>query len=84
MAFLILQQVAAKLPWGHTLVLIDRLNADNERLWYGLKAIENGWSRAVLEMQIETRLHARQAQIPKRDAPAWANAPWLPRRLFVG
>jgi len=53
------------LPWGHTLVLIDRLKSDNERLWYGLKAIENGWSRAMLQMQIESRLHARQAEIPK-------------------
>ena len=61
----ILQQVAAKLPWGHTLVLIDRLKAENERLWYGLKAIENGWSRAVLQMQIGSRLHMRQAEIPK-------------------
>lgn len=61
----ILQQVAAKLPWGHTLVLIDRLKADNERLWYGLQTIEHGWSRAVLQIQIETRLHERQAQLPK-------------------
>jgi predicted nuclease of restriction endonuclease-like (RecB) superfamily len=61
----ILQQVAAKLPWGHTLVLIDRLKAANERLWYGLKTIENAWSRAVLQMQIESQLHARQAGIPK-------------------
>ncbi len=61
----ILQQVAAKLPWGHTLVLIDRLSADNERLWYGLKAIENGWSRAVLQMQIETQLHVRQGSTHK-------------------
>lgn len=61
----ILQQVAAKLPWGHTLMLIDRLKADNERLWYGLQTIEHGWSRAVLQIQIETRLHERQAQLPK-------------------
>lgn len=61
----ILQQVAAKLPWGHTLVLIDRLKADNERLWYGLQTIEHGWSRAVLQMQIETQLHARQVDALK-------------------
>lgn len=61
----ILQQVAAKLPWGHTLVLIDRLKADNERLWYGLQTIEHGWSRAVLQIQIETQLHARQVDALK-------------------
>lgn len=57
----ILQQVAAKLPWGHLLMLIDKLSAENERAWYGLQAIEHGWSRTILQMQIETRLHERQA-----------------------
>ena len=61
----ILQQVVAKLPWGHTLTLIEKLKADNERLWYGLQVIEHGWSRAVLQIQIETRLHERQVQLPK-------------------
>jgi predicted nuclease of restriction endonuclease-like (RecB) superfamily len=61
MMLAIWQQVAAKLPWGHLMVLIDRLNAENERAWYGLQAIEHGWSRAILQMQIETRLHERQA-----------------------
>lgn len=61
----ILQQVVAKLPWGHTVTLIEKLKADNERLWYGLQAIEHGWSRAVLQIQIETRLHERQALLPK-------------------
>jgi predicted nuclease of restriction endonuclease-like (RecB) superfamily len=61
----ILQQVVAKLPWGHTLTLIEKLKADNERLWYGLQTIEHGWSRAILQMQIETKLHERQAQLPK-------------------
>ena len=61
----ILQQVVAKLPWGHTITLIEKLKADNERLWYGLQTIEHGWSRAILQMQIETKLHERQAQLPK-------------------
>ena len=56
----ILQQVAAKLPWGHIMVLINKLKTENERLWYGLQAIEHGWSRAILTMQIESGLHARQ------------------------
>lgn len=54
------QQVVAKLPWGHTITLIEKLKADNERLWYGLQAIEHGWSRSILQIQIETQLHARQ------------------------
>ena len=53
------QQAAAQLPWGHHLVLLDRLNAPQERRWYAAKAIEHNWSRNVLNIQIETRLLAR-------------------------
>ena len=53
------QQVAAQLPWGHNLVLLDRLNSSEERRWYAVKALEHNWSRNVLNIQIETRLLAR-------------------------
>ncbi|WP_306477942.1 YhcG family protein [Methyloversatilis sp.] len=53
------QQAAAQLPWGHNLVLLDRLDTPDERRWYAAKAIEQNWSRNVLNIQIETRLLAR-------------------------
>jgi predicted nuclease of restriction endonuclease-like (RecB) superfamily len=53
------QQAAALLPWGHNLVLLDRLNTPAERRWYTAKAIEHNWSRNVLNIQIETRLLER-------------------------
>lgn len=55
----IVQQVAAQLPWGHNLVLLDRLKAPTERLAYARAAIEYGWSRNVLNIHIETRLLER-------------------------
>ncbi len=55
----LVQQVAAQLPWGHNLVLLDRLNTAMERRWYVAKIIEHNWSRNVLIMQIETRLLER-------------------------
>jgi predicted nuclease of restriction endonuclease-like (RecB) superfamily len=55
----IVQQAAALLPWGHNLVLLDRLNTPQERRWYAAKAIEHNWSRNVLNIQIETRLLER-------------------------
>lgn len=57
----ILQQAVAKLPWGHNVVLIDKIKNPEERLWYANKTIENGWSRNVLVIQIETGLYQRQA-----------------------
>ena len=35
--FAILQQAAAKLPWGHNMVLIDKLDELDKRLWYAQK-----------------------------------------------
>lgn len=58
----ILQQAAAKIPWGHNMVLIDKLDELNKRLWYAQKTIENGWSRNVLEMWIESDLYNRQGK----------------------
>ena len=50
----IVQQLVGQLPWGHNLVLITKLKTKEERLAYAQKTIENGWSRNVLVMQIET------------------------------
>jgi predicted nuclease of restriction endonuclease-like (RecB) superfamily len=58
----ILQQLAAKLPWFHNCVLLDKVKAPSERTWYIEHAIQNGWSRNVLVMQIESRLHERQGK----------------------
>ena len=55
----IVQQVAAKIPWFHSVVLLDKVKDAGARLWYARKAHEEGWSRNVLAMQIEARLHER-------------------------
>jgi len=56
----ILQQLAAQLPWTHNCVLLDKVKAPPERLWYAEQTIQNGWSRNVLVMQIESGLYRRQ------------------------
>jgi len=56
------QAVLAQLPWYHQLALLDKLQTPDERRWYAEQAIANGWSRNVLVMQIETRLHQRAGQ----------------------
>lgn len=56
------QQAAAKLPWGHNMVLLDRLRSQDERLAYAIAALEHGWSRNVLEMHIEARTVERQGK----------------------
>jgi predicted nuclease of restriction endonuclease-like (RecB) superfamily len=56
----IVQQLAALLPWFHNCVLLDKVKAPLERLWYAEQTIQNGWSRNVLVMQIESGLYRRQ------------------------
>lgn len=58
--FEIVQQAVAQLPWSHNVILLDKLNNEQERLWYARKAIENGWSRNILVHQIEGQLFYRQ------------------------
>jgi predicted nuclease of restriction endonuclease-like (RecB) superfamily len=58
----IVQQAAAQLPWFHNCVLIDKVKDTRERLWYVQRAIENGWSRNVLVLQIESGLYRRQGK----------------------
>ena len=52
----------ASLPWGHNIVLLHKLESNAGRFWYAHKAIEHGWSRAVLTHHIETQLHKREGK----------------------
>ena len=55
------QQAVAQIPWGHTVVLLDKFSDNAVRNWYIHKIMENGWSRNVLVHQIESGLYERQA-----------------------
>lgn len=59
------QQVVAQIPWSHNLVILQKVKGLDERKWYIEKTIENGWSRNILTIQIETNLYARQVLADK-------------------
>lgn len=50
----------ADMPWGHNIVLLQKLKDPAQRLWYARQTSEHGWSRAVLVHQIESDLFTRQ------------------------
>ncbi|MER8446858.1 PDDEXK nuclease domain-containing protein [Mesorhizobium sp. M1066] len=54
------QQLAAQLPWGHNMLLLDAVKRPEERAWYARHTSEHGWSRNVLAHQIDSNLFARQ------------------------
>ncbi|MEW5789364.1 MAG: PDDEXK nuclease domain-containing protein [Pseudomonadota bacterium] len=58
----IVQQAVGQLPWGHNLVLLTRLKDPRQRLAYAEAAVTHGWSRNVLNIQIEARLLDRTGQ----------------------
>ena len=60
----IVQQAAGLLPWGHILVLLDKLDSQGDRDWYAEKAAEHGWSRNVLTNQIMNRTRQRIGSAP--------------------
>ncbi len=49
----------ASLPWFHNCLLLDRVKNPADRLWYARQTLLHGWSRAVLAVQIDTKLHKR-------------------------
>ena len=49
------------LTWYHHIALMDKTDTKELYLWYMGKAIENGWTRDVMVMQIESNLYDRQS-----------------------
>jgi predicted nuclease of restriction endonuclease-like (RecB) superfamily len=57
-----LPQAATEIPWGHNVVLVEKLKDPAARFWYAQQTIANGWSRAMLVHWIESDLFARQGK----------------------
>jgi len=60
-----LPQAVAEIPWGHNVVLLEKIKDIQERLWYAEQTKINGWSRNILVHQIESDLYGRQATAVK-------------------
>jgi predicted nuclease of restriction endonuclease-like (RecB) superfamily len=58
----VIKQLVTHVPWGHNIVLIEKIKHGGQRLWYLQRTIQNGWSRSVLALQIETGLHEREGK----------------------
>jgi len=56
------QEVLAQLTWYHNVTLLDKIADQQIRLFYVTHAIEYGWSRNVMVIQIESSLHKRKGQ----------------------
>jgi len=55
----IAQQAVAQLPWGHVLQIMQRVKDPAARDYYIREAITHGWSRSILEINIQRQFHLR-------------------------
>ena len=55
-------QAVAQIPWGHNIVILEKLKDPVERNWYTVQTMQYGWSRAILTHQIESGLYHRQGK----------------------
>jgi len=60
--FAISQQVVGQIPWGHNILLLQKLETLQDRIWYAHKTIEHGWSRNVLLHWLDSGLHKREGK----------------------
>ncbi len=65
----IVQQAVAQLSWGHCIVLLEKLATVEQRLWYARNALDHGWSRNIMAVQIEMRAIERQGTA-QNNSPA--------------
>ena len=57
-----LNQELLSVPWGHHMVLLNKVKSVDEAHFYLQHTIENNWSRTILTLQIEQNLYARQGK----------------------
>ncbi len=61
-AALFTAELILALPWTHHAILMAKVKDPATRHWYMQAALEHGWSRSILVMQIETAAHQGQGR----------------------
>ena len=59
----------AKLPWAHNVILLEKVKDSKALAWYAFAAVEHGWSRNVLALQIDGRLYERKGRAMEHLTP---------------
>jgi len=62
--FGIVQPLAAQLSWTHHIIILDKFADEKLRFWYLLKSAEQGWSKRVLQHQIDMEIHSKFGILP--------------------
>lgn len=60
-----LKQLVSVLPWGHNILLMQKVKDLNEAAYYASSAVEMGWSRNVLLNFIKANAYENSKSLPK-------------------
>jgi len=55
-----MRHLVVRLPWGHNILLIEKIKDLKIRFWYMRMTIEQGWSRNVLNLMINSDSYGRE------------------------
>lgn len=58
----LIESMIKSIPWGHNQRIMYKCHSIQEALFYVQKTMDNGWSRNVLEHQIDSGLYERQGK----------------------
>ncbi len=56
------QQLVGQIPWGHNVLIVTKSESVEEAVFYINKTVENNWSRAVLEHQVDLDFYNRSGK----------------------
>ena len=57
------QQLVRQLPWGHNMIIVNKIKDSSEAIFYLTETIRNNWSRNILIHQIESGLYQRKGKV---------------------
>ena len=58
----VFKRLVVKIPWGHNILLIEKVKDLEVRYWYMQQTIEQGWSLDTLAAMIKSHVHERQGK----------------------
>jgi predicted nuclease of restriction endonuclease-like (RecB) superfamily len=61
-----LRQLVAEIPWGHNLLLLNKISNPEESRYYIETTIQMGWSRNTLLNQIKAHAYNKHRLLPKQ------------------
>ena len=63
-------EILTDVPWGHHLLIMNKMRLKADRLYYLRATAQFGWSRNVLLNQIKAKAHERARELKSHNFPA--------------